>query len=99
LAGAFFLVLTAIGGLAWLGRPADRDTTPVVKGKPDPNDVWRSDFVAWVDTYVMPSAGLPVHAIDLYGARCGLVHTQTAESRTTREVVLLDAEAQRRAWC
>jgi hypothetical protein len=37
-------------------------------------------FVNWVDKYLQPAKALPCRAIDLYSARCGVLHTMTAES-------------------
>lgn len=48
------------------------------------------DFIAWSDTYVAPLvvsllAPDEVSGADLYGARCGVVHTSTAASRRADE--------------
>lgn len=40
----------------------------------------RSVFMEWVDTYLLPAEGLACDAIDLYGARCGVLHTYRPES-------------------
>ena len=37
-------------------------------------------FVKWVDRYIVGSGDLPCSARDLYGARCGLLHTYSARS-------------------
>jgi hypothetical protein len=71
---ALMLVFTTIDQMAWVSLPGEGDVT----GK---------DFVAWVDTYMLGRSrqGLEsVTAGDLYGARCGLLHTATAESRSLR---------------
>jgi hypothetical protein len=49
----------------------------------DPKRRWveREDFLSWVATYLLPvSPELPCTPIDLYAARCGLVHAYSSES-------------------
>jgi hypothetical protein len=58
--------------MAWLNRPANID------------DVRGVDFQEWVDAYFLPGSGFNCSAADLYGARCGLVHSNTGESRLHR---------------
>lgn len=41
--------------------------------------VWES-FTRWADRYMVQQTGLHVTALELYGARCGILHTFTAES-------------------
>lgn len=48
-------------------------------------DVQRSDFLRWVNTYLLPDPALQCSAVDLYAARCSLLHTYSAESRLSRE--------------
>ncbi len=48
-------------------------------------DVTRADFKAWVEKYLLLKCKLTCDADDLYGARCGLVHSYSSESRTSRE--------------
>lgn len=69
------LVLTfcSIDTMAWLGLPDNRA------------DVTRADFIEWVNRYLLPDSGIACTAEDLYSARCGIVHTMTAESRMIRE--------------
>ena len=45
----------------------------------------RSDFVDWVDRYVIPNLNSSCTALDLYAARCALLHSYSAESRLSRE--------------
>lgn len=40
----------------------------------------REDFVAWADRYMIKPKQLPVTALELYGARCGVLHTLGPES-------------------
>lgn len=37
-------------------------------------------FMEWVDKYLLPGSSLKCTALDLYGARCGLVHSYSADS-------------------
>lgn len=41
----------------------------------------RVRFVKWVERYILCSGDLPCSALDLYGARCGLLHTYSPRSR------------------
>ena len=63
------LLYSAIDTLAWLG-PRDPQTTGVA-------------FRQWVDQYLLPHRGLACNFSHLYSARCGLLHTHTAESTST----------------
>jgi len=67
---ALIILYSAIDTLAWAGR--------------EDGDVTRDDFVFWVERYMQPEKTLGCTAIDLYGARCGLVHSGIAESRLSR---------------
>jgi hypothetical protein len=44
----------------------------------------RKGFIKWVGTYLLKEAALECNAMDLYGARCGIVHTLTAHSDLSR---------------
>jgi len=67
------LAYAMIDIMAWL----DRD----VKHK----DVQQDDFIKWVETYLLPNSQLSCTAIDLYAARCSLLHSYSAESRLSRQ--------------
>ena len=69
---ALVLVYSGIDTLAWLDR---RHAEPDVTG---------SDFVTWVDTYMLPDKRIQCTSADLYGARCGLVHTFSPLSSRSR---------------
>ena len=68
----FLLLYVSIDVLASLTRPI---------GRPDTD---RSFFKDWVNEFMLPGSGLPCTADDIYAARCGLLHTFTAESRDAR---------------
>src|SRR2546430_3498723 len=40
----------------------------------------RSSFISWVDKYLLRAKKLACTALDLYAARCGLVHIFTPDS-------------------
>jgi len=67
------LIYCGVDMIAWLSQP---------KGQ---NDVYRKDFEAWVEKYLLPGSEITCSASDLYGARCGTVHSYTSESRASRE--------------
>lgn len=52
---------------------------------PGDGDVTRAAFVSWVERYVLPGSGLRCTALELYAARCGLLHSLTAFSKLSRE--------------
>lgn len=64
---ALMLLYAGIDICGWLASPSDRASTC-------------ESFTHWVDKYLLPSKQLPVTAIELYAARCGLLHTYTPES-------------------
>lgn len=51
---------------------------------PTQANVNRSDFIRWVTTYLLPESDLTLSAEEVYSARCGLLHTLSAESSITR---------------
>lgn len=42
-------------------------------------------FRKWVDSYILPLSGSSCDATDLYGARCGLIHTFTPDSDLSKK--------------
>lgn len=71
---SLILLYATVDAMAWLNRP------------PNQPDVERADFLNWVKKYLLPDSTLPCVAEDLYGARCGLLHTNTGESRLHRQL-------------
>jgi len=67
------LTYATIDIMAWLDRDKNHQ------------DVQPSDFIRWVETYLLPNSQLSCTAIDLYAARCSLIHSYSAESRLSRE--------------
>ena len=83
LGSAVILILSGIDAMAYLGMEAGRD------------DVSRSDFVEWADRYIKFPCKEQLTGLDLYGARCAMLHsygTASALSRTgkCRQIGYLD---------
>jgi hypothetical protein len=45
-----------------------------------PGEGTKASFLRWVNTYLLSSKPLVCDAMELYGARCGLVHSMSADS-------------------
>jgi hypothetical protein len=73
LVSAVALIYSAMDALAALTRPQDA------------NDTTRGEFLDWVKTYLCPIEKLGCSAEDLYGARCGILHTYGPHSRLRRQ--------------
>lgn len=69
---ALVITYVTIDIMATLNRPAGK------------TKVTRQDFIDWVDTYIIPHLNSNCNAIDLYSARCGVVHSSIAESDFTK---------------
>lgn len=65
------LIYSAIDGAAWLSHAED--------------DNKKEHFINWVNEWIMPQKKLNCTAIDLYAARCALLHTYTSKARLTRQ--------------
>jgi hypothetical protein len=65
---SLILLYSAIDIMAWLNRSETHD------------EVSRGDFKKWVNIYLLPNSNLGCKAIDLYSARCSIVHSYTSES-------------------
>lgn len=70
---ALLLIYAGIDILGAIDRPRDQDEST------------GEDFRAWADQYLTPEQSLGCTADDLWGARCGLLHTYTSESRHTHK--------------
>jgi len=66
------LLYTAIDNMAWLALPHSQE------------EVTREDFIRWVEAYMLLGAEVTYSAVDLYAARCAILHTYTAVSRLSR---------------
>ncbi|NOU94889.1 hypothetical protein GC093_16910 [Paenibacillus sp. LMG 31456] len=48
-------------------------------------DVQRSDFINWVNKYMIPHINIPLTGDDIYSARCAVVHSMRSESKMSRQ--------------
>lgn len=69
---ALVLIYSGIDIMASLSRPESH------------NSVTREDFINWTDKYLLPESTLSCKAKDIYAARCGIIHSYTAEANLTR---------------
>jgi len=65
---ALILIYSGIDTMGWL--VADDESAAVV-----------DRFASWVDKYMLGTKSLDCTSLDLYAARCGILHTFTADSR------------------
>ncbi|MFO0467656.1 MAG: hypothetical protein ACK5ZS_01715 [bacterium] len=70
--GALILAFSLVDTLGLINAPASKV------------DAGSSTFCAWLDEYLLPLPGETVTSDDLWGARCGIVHALTQESRHAR---------------
>ena len=49
-----------------------------------PGEGTKTSFTRWVEQYLLPAKPLGCTSLDLYAARCGILHTFTAESDLSR---------------
>ena len=70
---ALILIYTGIDFMASLNRPENEP------------DVRRQDFLDWVEKYFLPNGSVTCSSLDLYAARCALVHTYTPISGLSRQ--------------
>jgi hypothetical protein len=68
---ALILIYSLIDSLAWAS--ADKASRNV-----------RANFEDWVTKWVLPQGSLDCTSVDLYAARCGLLHTLTADADLTK---------------
>jgi hypothetical protein len=45
----------------------------------------RNEFLGWVNSYLLPELNIDLTAMDIYGARCGVVHTYAPTSDLSRD--------------
>ena len=73
------------------------DTCGLLDAPPEQTAASGASFKAWVERYVLTHCDLEFNAIDLWGARCAVLHTFTSESDLSnagkaRELVYYSAE-------
>lgn len=69
---ALILIYSAIDSMASLTMPAEQV------------EVQRKDFIAWADRYIHLADSNAPTGVELYGARCALLHGYGIESRLSR---------------
>jgi hypothetical protein len=67
------LLYSGIDIMAWLNRPVSKEF------------VNKEDFIRWVDDYLLPNSNIKYEAIDLYAARCAIIHSYSFSSRLSEE--------------
>jgi hypothetical protein len=70
---AVILILSGIDSMAFLSMPGNQQ------------DVRRDDFVKWVDRYIKFPCDEQLTGLDLYGARCAMLHTFGVVSDLSRK--------------
>jgi hypothetical protein len=73
LGSAVILILSGIDSMAYLAMPATQD------------DVTRSDFVRWAEQYIKFPCNEQLTGLDLYGARCAMLHNYGIASDLSRK--------------
>jgi hypothetical protein len=68
---ALILIYAGIDTAAWLACTS-------------PDEGVRSRFCRWVDRWLVPAKQIGCTSLDLYGARCGVLHTFTSDSDLSR---------------
>lgn len=71
---SLILLYSCIDAVGWLGSD---DSNPHA-------DATADTFTAWVERYLFSQRPLQCSALELYAARCGVLHTFTADSRIAR---------------
>jgi len=70
---AVLLIYAGMDAMSVLSMPATQD------------DVTGADFISWADRYIRFPCVTQVKGVDLYGARCSMLHTYGAVSKMSRQ--------------
>jgi hypothetical protein len=70
---AVVLIISGIDSMAYLNMPADQE------------DVTKYDFITWAEQYIKFSCKEQLTGLDLYGARCAMLHSFGVVSKLSRE--------------
>jgi len=70
---AVILILSGIDSMAYLNMPESQE------------DVTKTDFISWVDQYIKFPCKEKITGLDLYGARCAMLHSYGVVSKLSRE--------------
>jgi len=66
------LLYSGIDIMAWLNRPVSKEFAT------------KEDFIRWVDDYLLPNPNIKCEAIDLYAARCAIIHSYSFSSKLSK---------------
>lgn len=66
-------IYSFIDAFAWLSRPDVKD------------DSDRNDFMNWVDKFILIDSTLNCNSLDLYAARCSIIHSMTPRAKLVRD--------------
>jgi hypothetical protein len=69
---ALILIYAGIDIFSGLGRPAENEFST------------REDFIDWCDRYMLHNGNLQCSAIDLYAARCSIIHSSSMHSKLSQ---------------
>jgi hypothetical protein len=72
-ASAVILIFSGIDTVAWLGMPEDQQ------------NVTKNYFIKWVDGYIKFPCDEQLTGLDLYGARCAMLHSHGVASDLSRK--------------
>jgi len=67
------LLYSGIDIVAWLNRPVSKERAT------------RKDFIRWADDYLLPNLNIKYRAIDLYAARCAIIHSYSFSSELSKK--------------
>lgn len=70
---ALIQIYSLIDAMAWINRPESKEDTD------------KECFIDWVSNFMLKDTSLECTALDLYAARCAVVHTMTPRARLIRE--------------
>ena len=70
---AIILIYSGIDTMAYLNMPSNQD------------DVVKEDFIYWAERYIHFPCKEQLTGVDLYGARCSMLHHYGSSSRLSRE--------------
>lgn len=70
---SLILLYSGIDIMGWLNHPVSMDHRS------------KEDFIRWVDDYLLPNKNIRCKAVDLYAARCGIIHSYSFFSKLSKE--------------
>ncbi len=67
------LLYSGIDIMGWLNRPVSKHHKS------------KEDFIRWIDDYLLPSPNIKCEAIDIYAARCAIIHSYSFSSKLSKK--------------